>query len=220
MDIGTLAQVLSRLAPKDVSVRSGFIHDFQTPLQMDELALSENASRGRKSEFVAGRNCLRKAITALYDESFTIGRSQDGRPILPLSIVGSLSHKYPFVVSMAAYKSKYVSLGIDIETIDNWNEKDSPVFVNSSDLALREHINLPFNEYCSIVFSAKESAYKALKHANTGTTLNIRDISPGLQQLTKDTYEYSVLNGDIICHGRLFLTRQWVIAACWIKPDV
>ncbi|CAI3805424.1 4'-phosphopantetheinyl transferase family protein [Rheinheimera sp. MM224] len=220
MDIGTLAQALSRLTPENMSVSSGFINDFQTPLKMDEFALSENASRGRKAEFVAGRNCLRKAITAFYDKTFTIGRSEDGKPILPPGVVGSLSHKYPFVVSIAASNNEYCSLGVDIETIDNWSEKPSPVFVNSSDLALHEHIDAPFNEYCSILFSAKESAYKALKHAKSDTSLNIRNISPGLRQLAKDTYEYSVLNGDIICHGRLLLTRPWVIAACWITHNV
>lgn len=220
MDIGTLAQALSRLTPGNMSVSSGFISDFQTPLSKDELVLTEKASRGRKIEFVAGRNCLRRAITALYNSTFTIGRCEDGKPTLPPGIVGSLSHKYPFVVSIAAFNNEYSSLGIDIETIDNWTQHPSPIFLNSSDLALYENIEMPFNEYCSIVFSAKESAYKAIKYAENDSNPSIYSISPQIRQPQSDIYDYSVLHGETVCHGRLLMARPWVLAVCWIKHNV
>jgi 4'-phosphopantetheinyl transferase EntD len=220
MDISTISQALSILTCENISFCCGLITEFQTPISTEEFALDEKASQRRKREFVAGRNCLRKAIASIYSEAFIIKRSENGKPELPRAIAGSLSHKYPFVAGVAGLSAKYHSLGIDIETLENWDEKAASVFVNSSDKQHMRQLGIRFDEFCSISFSAKESSYKALSNINSDQPLDIHSITPVFEPSSKGIYNFLVQHHEVECIGRLQLIGRWVIAVCWIKNFV
>lgn len=220
MDVKTLSQALSNLIPANLNFCAGLISDFQTPLYREEQTLSTNASLWRIAEFTAGRNCLRRAVSAIYKDEFFIKRTEYGKPELPTDVLGSISHKHPFVVSLAGFTNQYSSLGIDIDKVEDWDEKTISVFVNDSDRANYKCLDIPFNHFCSLLFCAKECAFKALNHKHNYKSLSIQSLSPKFKRENSDYFEFTLDVTDSECVGRIQLLEHWVISVCWVKNCV
>ncbi|MEI8704708.1 hypothetical protein [Pseudoalteromonas sp. B62] len=147
----------------------------------------------------------------------TIGRFVDGRPKLPSGLAGSISHKYPYVVTLAGLKTEVLSLGVDIERVDKWNAKTAAVFSLSRDFSNFEDLNLPFHIFSSILFSAKESAFKALRAISDADTITLKTISPSISLITNNIYNFSVCLAAYQCSGHaIVIDNKWVIATAWV----
>lgn len=122
------------------------------------------AVRKRRATFFAGRYAVRAALTALTGVPVEVPIAQDGSPAWPDSIIGSITHTDRYALCTVGRRVHIRSLGLDTEYVF-----DSALArqVGSSILSEREFaylstLALDDKTGLTILFSAKESLYKAL----------------------------------------------------------
>lgn len=117
-----------------------------------------NAGRKRKAEHLAGRIA---AAYALNDRTIP-GIGPSGEPLWPQGISGSITHSN--AQAMAVVTQHPALIGIDCETILPENEareiKDG--IIDAQEESVLSHSGYPFALALTLVFSAKESLFKAL----------------------------------------------------------
>ncbi|EMG7112309.1 4'-phosphopantetheinyl transferase superfamily protein [Enterobacter cloacae] len=149
-----------------------------------------NASDQRRAEYLAGRIGAQKLLQH-FDSSLCAPLMADDRaPSWPSSFCGAISHDRDFA-SAAVIKMHHGRVGIDIESLspkialDTISQRiasarEIDTLANSRDL-LSDYV-LP------LLFSAKESAYKAfprdLQQHLDFHSIELREIDPHLQQFT------------------------------------
>lgn len=128
-----------------------------------DLTQLPDALRGavpkRQSEFLAGRFCAAQALRAAGSPE-TVG-IKDRAPVWPVGCVGSISHSDSRV--LAVVSRVHTGLGVDIEPImaATQAQEIKDLILTQAEAALRP-ADLKFPEFLTLVFSAKESLYKAL----------------------------------------------------------
>jgi enterobactin synthetase component D len=148
--------------PREFGFSALSVHDHVPP------ALTLPASLGRavpkrQREYLAGRRCANEALLcAGYPESFYPAMGEDRLPIWPSGWIGSISHSGDHAVAIAAAAQHCSALGIDIQ------EQASEKTMNAigSLIAKPEELTpingLDMHAKLLLIFSAKESLYKAL----------------------------------------------------------
>lgn len=149
------------------------LQDYRDPLYYDyRIAMPMTIQRAvprRKAEFLAGRLAARQAC-----QSAGVSGAMDIRigplraPVWPQGLVGSISHCYPSIglgIALAvAGPAQRGLLGVDAELIPDRRYSD---MIAESALNTRERAylgtlsNLEYGVYTTLVFSAKESIFKA-----------------------------------------------------------
>lgn len=127
--------------------------------QMDLLPKgSDNFALKRKYEYIAGRICAQKSLENLGVNNFRIESGAKREPIWPKGIVGSISHTKNLAISVVS--SELAAIGIDVEAVLSEERFES---LKSQFLSENE-VELIKNDPTlgTIIFSAKESLYKAL----------------------------------------------------------
>lgn len=113
----------------------------------------------RRSEFLAGRLC---AALALRAAGMPIELERKGRaPVWPAGVAGTISHNDSCAIAVVSRTHR--RLGVDCETIMPPEQATTlqTEILTPAEAALRpEH--LPFATFLTLVFSAKETLYKAL----------------------------------------------------------
>lgn len=124
------------------------------------------AVRKRKAEYLAGRIVVQHALSALglAVAQQQVGIEKDRAPVWPKDIVGSISHTDEFAVCCVARAADISLIGVDSELILSASAASSLAAEIHNESELKLTINAGFNEAVgtSIIFSAKESLYKAL----------------------------------------------------------
>ena len=118
----------------------------------------------RCSEFLAGRYSARQALRQLTNQYHFVGRRKDRSPIWPCTTIGSISHSDTNAIAIVAYRHDYTYIGVDIEewlSISTTGEIANMV-LTGNELNLSKSVPLQFYEFVTLVFSVKESVYKAL----------------------------------------------------------
>lgn len=120
----------------------------------------------RRCEYLAGRLC---AIRALRDAGINsqVGRAKSGRPLWPDGYAGSISHTGNFAIACVVRSDTPCRVGIDMEIVmsEQMAQELAPLLLTEED---RRYIDfMPFNQLVTLVFSAKESLFKAL-HRDIG----------------------------------------------------
>jgi enterobactin synthetase component D len=124
-----------------------------------------DATLKRRAEFWAGRHCLRQALTALgWGDPTPIGIGPHREPLIPANYVGAVTHTRGYAWAAAARTEDLAGLGVDAEGVvdarraavlrDRVLRPEELEEVGSR--GLEEHAHL------TMIFSAKESIYKAL----------------------------------------------------------
>lgn len=140
----------------------------------EEEELIRDAAAGRRHEFAWGRTCARRALGRLGVAPGPITRDNARKPIWPASVVGSISHCRDHCVAAVAPADRWSAIGIDIEPIGRPLEAGViRVFAGPQERAWLANVDLPGAE--RIVFSAKESVYKAW-YAMTARWLDFADV--------------------------------------------
>lgn len=156
----------------------------------------EGAVDKRKAEFLAGRICAKSSLQSLgvYEN---VGRSVNRSPIWPEGIVGSISHTSNLAMAITLPSETVNYVGIDCEVMieeHRARELSSSILVDSE---LMDSLTspLPFPEFFTLCFSAKESLFKAL-HPTVGKFFGFE--AARLVSLTPETGEFClVLNEDL-----------------------
>lgn len=215
--LSELELALRMLTPSNLKSHCGLIANLQQPLELEEKNLSAAASLGRYAEFVAGRNCLKETIKKVTLRKPVIGRTTRGLPKLPSGLTGSISHKYPYVTSVAGLKSEILSVGIDIEIVDSWEPNTVSVFSTDQDFIKFEELGMSYYKYSSLLFSIKESAFKCFSALNAYEQVTLKTLSPEITLVNEIMYEFSLQMNALKCSGRAIVVNDtWAIATCWI----
>lgn len=145
----------------------------------------------RQAEFMAGRVCLRQALSALgHPAPPIVSMGPDRAPLWPQGYRGAISHTHGLAWAAAARTSTHHGLGIDVERRASERqaqaleaqvllEEERPL-VGACGLDRRAHLTL--------VFSAKESLYKCLYPAVLRffgfAAARLEDLDPGAGTFT------------------------------------
>ena len=132
-------------------------------------AALESAIDKRRREYLAGRisagRALRQLLGPAASEVEIVG-DDDDVPRWPEGVVGSISHGADFGFAAVAAADRYGGLGVDVERVVSAQQAGrlGARVLNEREMSLRHggSGDLTEAEMFTLVFSAKESAYKAL----------------------------------------------------------
>lgn len=117
----------------------------------------------RRSEFLAGRYCARLSLDqfGIYQKDLPIGKNRN--PIWPTGVFGSISHSSTRAVCYTSCHAHIIRLGVDVENIieEKTAQKIKSQFASQSEIEIIDNILGNKSELLSILFSAKESFFKA-----------------------------------------------------------
>ena len=137
-------------------------------LQLEGIALPDEIRRAvlkRRIDFAAGRLCARRALQAAgCGLPIDLPIDDNRAPVWPVGYVASISHCDGLAMALAASTKEVASIGLDLErlvTAEVSSEIQSHV-ANPSEIALGHEQALPHEVWMTLLFSAKESLYKAL----------------------------------------------------------
>lgn len=123
----------------------------------------QNSVDKRQAEFLAGRYAAQKVLKKLRVESgIPIGENRS--PQWPEGVIGSITHTDHHACVVAAHIKDYLMLGIDCE---NWITNTTVYEINDTIIS-KEESNLlretryQYSKLFTLIFSAKESLFKAL----------------------------------------------------------
>jgi len=141
--------------------RQGLFNDFGIPFP----ARLANAVAKRQSSYLAGRICARRLLIdfGLSDAQWNITSGPKGEPIWPASVLGSISHTADRATCVVTSEQDVLGVGIDIE-----RELEATVAAKiGNDIVDEKEMDLirtcfpVYDQGLTVVFSAKESIYKA-----------------------------------------------------------
>ncbi|EHX7012456.1 4'-phosphopantetheinyl transferase superfamily protein [Salmonella enterica subsp. enterica serovar Concord] len=125
------------------------------------------ASEQRQAEYLAGRLCARRLLQEFDTRLNAPLMAADRSPCWPSHYQGSISHDGQLAISVVT-RAIYGRVGADIESL---TPKINPVTIKNL-IGNTEEINRTISKGCMtehqaliLLFSAKESAYKALPHS-------------------------------------------------------
>lgn len=133
------------------------------PLTSEEACiLSPRASKRTRERFTLGRAASHLALQHLgIDQAYPILRGQEGEPLWPAGVTGSISHCDPWTVAVVALASHRFSPGIDLENIPKANRIAISQLIccdGEPDLLKADNCE----KHVGLIFSAKEAIYKAI----------------------------------------------------------
>jgi len=114
----------------------------------------------RRREFAHGRACAAEALAALGCPDVEVPVGSEGEPIWPPGVVGSLAHRRGYAAAAVAPRSRLRGLGIDVEIDAALSPGAARRVCAPAELAAAEATGLAAAS--TVVFSAKESVYKAV----------------------------------------------------------
>ena len=121
----------------------------------------------RQADYFYGRLAARHALDSLGAGHYEVGTGASREPLWPLGIIGSISHNHNYAVAVAIHQKAHggIGIGIDIESVVTPEARTmlQETVLSDGELAylrkLRASVSL--NTLISLVFSAKESFFKA-----------------------------------------------------------
>jgi enterobactin synthetase component D len=131
----------------------------------------------RRAELLAGRWCAAEAMAELTGERLPVGVNEDRSPAWPPGLVGSITHAEGYAAAVVARSSEVLGLGLDTERIltnKAWEGIAGSVML-PEERALQASRRLAPNEFGTLIFSAKESAYKCL-FPHAGRVLEFHEV--------------------------------------------
>ncbi|CAM4403400.1 4'-phosphopantetheinyl transferase family protein [Pseudoalteromonas ostreae] len=118
----------------------------------------------RRAEYLAGRLCAKQVLTALNVPCFDIISGSDRAPIWPENIIGSITHTKGIAMAMACPRTDIAGIGIDIEQLMSAKQELElqKQILHPDEYPLFRQLAEQFSHPLTVIFSAKESIFKAL----------------------------------------------------------
>ncbi len=145
----------------------------------------------RKAEHLAGRLAAREALRGLNCEARLLAVGSHRQPLWPEGIIGSISHTASLALAAVAKDSgRLCGLGIDIESVLSSKQTEEVIdgVIQREEYGLLRQATLSVEEALTIIFSAKESLFKALfRHVGEYfefSAAHITMLSPQTQRFT------------------------------------
>ncbi len=162
----------------------------EAQLHPGEAELVRNAVERRRQEFAGGRLCARRALAELDIFDFPLLVAENRFPIWPEEVVGSISHTRGYCGAVAARRSDYDGLGIDVELRGRLNRKlESRICTEEERSWLASLPESERGDMATVLFSAKEAFYKC-QYCVTRQWLGFHDAS---LKIGADSFEVQLL---------------------------
>lgn len=115
----------------------------------------------RQAEYLAGRLCARTLLDFHGHPGFVLHAGEDRAPVWPADLVGSISHKGHYAAVIVHPRRNIEGIGIDLESVmtDERAARIAGAIMTPAELA--RLVKDDFGLAVSLVFSAKESFFKA-----------------------------------------------------------
>jgi 4'-phosphopantetheinyl transferase EntD len=167
--------VIRALFPPGVCVAIGPNDDDEVTLHPEEAELARTMGPARRREFAAGRGCARRAIAELGVPGGPVLRGLRRAPSFPDGVVGAITHTNGFCAAAVARGDAFAGVGLDAERDEAISERAAARICAPGELAaLRALSGRTPESWAAIVFSAKETLYKAY-FPLTGFFIGFRD---------------------------------------------
>lgn len=120
------------------------------------------AVKKRRAEYLASRWLARKVMGQLGTADFMLQNHSDRSPRWPPGVQASLSHTDGAVA--LAVTQQPLCIGVDIESVMSLRtaEETAALLMNDQEEIRLRALPLPFSQAATLLFSLKESLYKAL----------------------------------------------------------
>ncbi|QGU86910.1 4'-phosphopantetheinyl transferase family protein [Erwinia sorbitola] len=140
-----------------------FTESLFSTLKIPAPAHLQRAVKKRRAEYLVSRYCLQQALATWGLASFVLHNGEDRAPVWPQGISGSLSHTRQRVCALLTRRQDLL-LGVDCERIMTAQVASDThsMLIAPSEKILLEQCDVPFTTALTVVFSLKESLYKAL----------------------------------------------------------
>lgn len=180
----------------------------------------------RQAEFLAGRYCAKRALVKLGGEPCHIPIGRHRAPQWPQGVIGSISHDTQTACAIVAHSEDIRFVGVDIEPIvtEENMKAINELAINDCEKVALEKTELNVNEATTLVFSAKESVFKALYpyvgnyfDFSAAHCLNITEDGNKYvgtvcleitQNLSKQIFQYTKINVRYVVYGERVIT--WI----------
>lgn len=154
-----LEAALAALLPPGTAVAAISLPAPAMPLPPAEHAATAGMAPGRRAEFAAGRYCARLALARLGVTPGAVPVGQGRAPAFPAGTAGTITHAAGFAAAAVALAPR--TLGIDIEAALDLPAEVLHRVCSPAELSLAP-AGLATGLWARVVFSAKESVYKAV----------------------------------------------------------
>lgn len=212
------AMVATRWDGASLAVAVQFPRGGDAPMHVDEARYVLGASSTRRAEFVAARDCARRALVAVDGPSgATILSGDGGEPIWPSGFVGSLSHCPSLAGAVVARAEDHIAVGIDIER-DDAAAQIAPGVMSRSEA---EHLRrLGALHWRARLFQAKEAVVKCAVALELPLG-DPREVEVRIDPLSARFRGYLADGGadDFAFAGWFAKWGRWGIAICAARTD-
>lgn len=118
----------------------------------------------RQAEYLAGRYAASLALKHLCITGFDVLTGKHRSPIWPTHVLGSITHAHFKAHAIAVNRSNYQFIGIDYEKLISHStaENIQVMILNKEEIKYLQDSHFNFPVALTILFSAKESLFKAL----------------------------------------------------------
>jgi 4'-phosphopantetheinyl transferase EntD len=135
-------------------------------MPQEAACIKAGACQKRRDDFCMGRAAAHKALASINADNGPIPKSNAGSPLWPEGFIGSISHKQNAAVALAGPKGNILALGLDLEyRADPIGEAVARRICLAEELAWVRADMALFHQCTRMLFSAKESVYKAFSDA-------------------------------------------------------
>jgi 4'-phosphopantetheinyl transferase EntD len=211
-DLGSLRGSLESLIPAGLVLElgSGICSE---PLFADELRATSDWTPQRRAQFAIGRSRARQALARLGVPPVAIPFDDEGAPIWPAGIVGSISHKREHCIVVAAHATAFENVGVDLE-LDVKDNAESELLrrICSTKNELAQAAAL-HGEVLSpgTLFLATKEAYFKFQFPSTRTRLDWDDVEVTLLP-DRSFRVMKVGDGATLVSGVRLVASGWIVA--------
>lgn len=154
--------MITSLLPPGIVGADAYEDRWETALLPEELPLVARAVEKRRREFAAGRGCARRVLAKLGWPGFAILSGEAREPIWPPGILGSITHCPGYCAAAATRDCQPDGLrGVGIDAEVNRPLPDGVLGLTCTARERARLVGIPGVSVPTLVFSAKESVYKA-----------------------------------------------------------
>lgn len=166
----------------------------------------------RRAEYLAGRYLARALLEPQGFADFTLLRAEDRAPRWPPGIAGAISHNADTALCAVHLEPGLGGVGVDVETHMPTARAEElwGAIVSEAEYDVIRTLPLPFNHALTVVFSAKESLFKAL-YPQVRSYFDFLDARLVALDTQRQAFELELLKPlTPSCHiGRRFSGRYW-----------
>jgi 4'-phosphopantetheinyl transferase EntD len=153
--------VIENVLPAGVAWAEEFGDRADAVLFPDEAAVVAKAVEKRRREFATARSLAREALAGLGMAPVSLPPGERGAPRWPPGVVGSITHCAGYRAAAAAKAGQVRAIGIDAEPDEPLPNGVLDRISLPGERAMLRDLALPGPRWDLLLFSAKESVYKA-----------------------------------------------------------